>query len=760
MRAYDPAVGRDRRRARPRARGLHRSLRGGERRARCSPCSPSGTSSAGSTSTACRRSDGRTTRDRRRPQPARPRGACAAAGSPTRASAADAASSRHRRRRLPRVRTSATLLARASGTSSRSTTSSPATATTSRTSPTTPASRFVEHDVIDGIPVDGPRRRGDALRQPGEPARVPRASLRDARGRVDRHSSRARPRARERRALPPRVDERDLRRSARAPATGELLRQRQQRRPARRCTTRPSATPRRSRWRTTASYGVDTKIVRIFNTYGPRLGAADGRVVSNFLAQAMRGEPLTVYGDGKQTRSFCYVDDEVEGLRRAARLRPRRTDEHRQPERVHRARARRAGARRHRELESTWSSSRCRPTTRSSADPTSPWPSACSVGIPASTSAKVSPARTTGTGGSVSPDETHDYRKLSVIVPVLDERNTVVEIVRRMRAVELPRRPRDHRSSTTAAPTARATCCASSPTARCGSSRTPTNRGKGAAVRSGFAHVTGDLVLDPGRRPRVRPRGLAQAARARCCAARHGVVYGSRFTGERRNMLFLHWVGNRFLSLVTNVLYNTTLSDMETCYKLFDRDAARRHHAPGPALRLRTRDHGQDPAAGHPHLRGADLVHRARVRRGQEDHLARRLRGALDPGQVPLRGLMTRRNPPPVGGRRRQLQVGDLLVDCVRSILAETSGGAGRCRRRRQRLDRRHRRRPAHGDSRTSPSSIAGATWGTRRGQPRDRRHDAPSSRCATPISWSNRGSAAAMLAPSTPKPTSAPSGP
>ena len=49
------------------------------------------------------------------------------------------------------------------------------------------------------------------------------------------------------------------------------------------------------------------------------------------------------------------------------------------------------------------------------------------------------------------------------------------------------------------------------------------------------------------------------------------VVYGSRFTGERRNMLFLHWVGNRLLSLVTNVLYNTTLSDMETCYKLFDR---------------------------------------------------------------------------------------------------------------------------------------------------------------------------------------------
>jgi nucleoside-diphosphate-sugar epimerase len=61
-------------------------------------------------------------------------------------------------------------------------------------------------------------------------------------------------------------------------------------------------------------FGVDTKIVRIFNTYGPRLRAADGRVVSNFLAQAMRGDSLTVYGDGKQTRSFCFVSDEVEGL--------------------------------------------------------------------------------------------------------------------------------------------------------------------------------------------------------------------------------------------------------------------------------------------------------------------------------------------------------------------------------------------------------------------------------------------------------------
>jgi UDP-glucuronate decarboxylase len=60
--------------------------------------------------------------------------------------------------------------------------------------------------------------------------------------------------------------------------------------------------------------GVDIRIARIFNTYGPRMDQADGRVVSNFIVQVLRGEPITVYGSGEQTRSFCYVDDLVEGL--------------------------------------------------------------------------------------------------------------------------------------------------------------------------------------------------------------------------------------------------------------------------------------------------------------------------------------------------------------------------------------------------------------------------------------------------------------
>jgi dTDP-glucose 4,6-dehydratase len=61
-------------------------------------------------------------------------------------------------------------------------------------------------------------------------------------------------------------------------------------------------------------HGIEVRIVRIFNTYGPRMRAEDGRVVSNFIVQALKGEPITIYGDGNQTRSFCYVDDEIRGF--------------------------------------------------------------------------------------------------------------------------------------------------------------------------------------------------------------------------------------------------------------------------------------------------------------------------------------------------------------------------------------------------------------------------------------------------------------
>ena len=169
-------------------------------------------------------------------------------------------------------------------------------------------------------------------------------------------------------------------------------------------------------------------------------------------------------------------------------------------------------------------------------------------------------------------DETAEgrrYRTLSVIVPVFNERNTVAEILRRMRRVELPVDLEvvvvDDASSDG---TDKVLDTLEDSTVRV--VRHPVNRGKGAAVRTGLGYARGDLVLvqdaDLEYDPEDWPRLLAPILKGKA-----RVVYGSRFTGERKNMLFLHWVGNRFLSLVTNVLYNTTLSDMETCYKLFDR---------------------------------------------------------------------------------------------------------------------------------------------------------------------------------------------
>ena len=73
--------------------------------------------------------------------------------------------------------------------------------------------------------------------------------------------------------------------------------------------------------------------MRIFNTYGPRMHPNDGRVVSNFIVQALRGEPITIYGDGRQTRAFCYVDDLVDGFMRL--MEPRRRDRADQPRQSH-----------------------------------------------------------------------------------------------------------------------------------------------------------------------------------------------------------------------------------------------------------------------------------------------------------------------------------------------------------------------------------------------------------------------------------------
>ena len=160
------------------------------------------------------------------------------------------------------------------------------------------------------------------------------------------------------------------------------------------------------------------------------------------------------------------------------------------------------------------------------------------------------------------------YHSLTVIMPVFNERATVAEVIRRMRAVDVPLTLQiiavDDGSSDGSDKVLGAL---EDSTVRV--LRHKQNQGKGAAIRTGMVEARGDLVLiqdadleyDPNDWPKLLDPIMRGKAR---------VVYGSRFTGERKNMLPLHWVGNRLLSLVTNVLYSSTLSDMETCYKLFD----------------------------------------------------------------------------------------------------------------------------------------------------------------------------------------------
>lgn len=161
------------------------------------------------------------------------------------------------------------------------------------------------------------------------------------------------------------------------------------------------------------------------------------------------------------------------------------------------------------------------------------------------------------------------YRLLSVIVPVFNERTTLTEIVRRMRTVDLPMdREIIIVDDGSVDGSDKVMGAIEDSTVRV--LRHTDNQGKGAAIRSGLGVARGDLVLiqdaDLEYDPEDWPKLLAPLLRGKAL-----VVYGSRFTGERKNMLVWHWVGNRLLSAVTNVLYNTTISDMETCYKLFDR---------------------------------------------------------------------------------------------------------------------------------------------------------------------------------------------
>ena len=161
---------------------------------------------------------------------------------------------------------------------------------------------------------------------------------------------------------------------------------------------------------------------------------------------------------------------------------------------------------------------------------------------------------------------------LSVVMPVYNERATIEEIVRRVLAV--PVRTELIVVDDGSTDGTREVLLELAQGLPIKLVLQPANAGKGAALRRGFQEVTGDLVVIQDADLEYSPEEFPQLIEL-ICQGRADVVYGSRFLGRHRVFMFTHYAGNRFLTLVTNVLYNTMLTDMETCYKVMRTDVLR-----------------------------------------------------------------------------------------------------------------------------------------------------------------------------------------
>lgn len=153
--------------------------------------------------------------------------------------------------------------------------------------------------------------------------------------------------------------------------------------------------------------------------------------------------------------------------------------------------------------------------------------------------------------------------KISIIIPVFNEEQTIAEIIRQVQAVKGLKKEIIVVDDCSTDGTIKVIKDIKDITVI----RHEKNQGKGAAIRTGILRASGDFVMVQDADLEYDPQDIPSMIKP-IVQGKAEVVYGSRFTGPRRNMFFWHWMGNQFLTLVTNILYNTTLSDMETCYKL------------------------------------------------------------------------------------------------------------------------------------------------------------------------------------------------